>query len=255
MPRISARRFVSAQETLLLALLIFAAATLYSSVGHAGASGYIAAMALFGMAPDVMKPTALVLNILVASITSFRFYKAGYFSWRTLWPFIVGSIPLSFVGGAFNLPGQWYKSLVGVILLFAAARLLWPNKTQNAAAVHEPPIGPAVAWGGMIGLLSGLTGTGGGIFLSPVLLFAGWAELRRTGGVSAVFILLNSLAGLAGRLTRVPTLAPATPWWALAACVGALLGAHLGSRKLPRAIFRRMLGVVLVVAGVKLLLT
>ena len=152
------------EPVILLAVLIFAAAVLYSSVGHAGASGYLAAMALVGVAPDVMKPTALALNILVASIATTRYYRAGYFSWSALWPFAIGSIPLSFVGGAITLPGYLYKPAVGLVLFYAAYRLFRSTMsgTQEAPdkGINIPTV-PAVAWGGAIGLLSGLTGTGG----------------------------------------------------------------------------------------------
>lgn len=237
----------------ILTALIFAAALLYSSVGHAGASGYIAAMALFGLAPDVMKPTALLLNILVASIATVRFYRAGYFSWPMLWPFMIGSIPASFAGGALQLPTNIYKPLVGVVLLIGAVRLAWPS----APVAKEPkpvPTAPGILWGVGIGLLSGLTGTGGGIFLSPLLLFAGWAETRQTGGVSAAFILVNSIAGLAGRLTTVVKPPAALPLWAVAALAGGLLGADLGSRRLAPMRFRQLLALVLVIAGCKLIL-
>src|SRR5215212_192063 len=170
------------EQVILLAVLIFAAALLYSSVGHAGASGYLAAMALVGVAPDVMKPTALALNILVATIATARYYRAGYFSWAGLWPFAVGSIPLAFVGGAITLPGYLYKPAVGLVLFYAAYRLFRSTMggTQEEAdkGISVPTL-PAVAWGGGIGLLSGLTGTGG-IFLSPLLLFTGWAGTRPT---------------------------------------------------------------------------
>ena len=238
----------------ILAGLIFAAALLYSSVGHAGASGYLAAMALFGLAPDVMKPTALVLNILVASITTVRFYRAGCFSWPLLWPFALGSIPASFVGGALHLPTEIYKPLVGVVLWVGAARLAWPGR-QEAPPPRPVPTAPGVLWGVGIGLLSGLTGTGGGIFLSPLLLFAGWAETRQTGGVAAAFILINSLAGLAGRLTTMGKLPDALPVWALAAFAGGMLGASVGSRSLAPLRFRQLLALVQVIAGTKLILT
>lgn len=234
--------------------LIFIAALLYSSVGHAGASGYLAAMALFGLAPDTMKPSVLVLNILVASITTVRFYRAGCFSWPLLWPFALGSIPASFVGGALHLPSNIYKSLVGIILWIGAVRLAWPGKMERAEPTPVP-IAPGILWGVGIGLLSGLTGTGGGIFLSPLLLFAGWAGTRQTGGVSAAFILVNSLAGLAGRLTTMGQFPAALPYWALAATAGGLLGASLGSRRLAPLRFRQLLALVLVIAGAKLLFT
>jgi uncharacterized membrane protein YfcA len=242
----------------LLAVLIFAAAILYSSVGHAGASGYLAAMALVGVAPDVMKPTALALNILVATIATVRYYRAGYFYWSALWPFAIGSIPLSFVGGAITLPGYLYKPAVGIVLLYAAYRLVrstmgGPQESAEKGIII--PTAPAVASGSVIGLLSGLTGTGGGIFLSPLLLFTGWAGTRPTSGVSAAFILVNSIAGLAGNLASVRDLPDALPFWALAAGVGALIGTQLGTRNFQNNSIRRALAAVLVIAGVKLMLT
>ena len=238
----------------LLPLAFFLAATLYSSVGHAGASGYLAAMAFLGVPTPVMRPTALVLNLLVASIASVRFARAGFFSWRLFWPFALGSVPLAFVGGGITLPGHWYRTLLGLVLWLAAARLLldWRVR-QGAASAPAPPV--AVACGAGIGLLSGLTGTGGGIFLSPLLLFMRWAETRETGGVSAVFILVNSAAGLAGNPTTVAHLPPQLPIWASAAVAGGLIGAEVGSRRIGTPTFRRLLGLVLIIAGGKLVLS
>jgi uncharacterized membrane protein YfcA len=246
------------EHVILLAVLIFAAAVLYSSVGHAGASGYLAAMALVGMAPDVMKPTALALNILVATIATTRYYRAGYFSWAALWPFAIGSVPLSFVGGAITLPGHLYKPAVGFVLFYAAYRLFRSTVGGGAEALDtgiSVPTVPAVAWGAGIGLLSGLTGTGGGIFLSPLLLFTGWAGTRPTSGTSAAFILANSVAGLAGSYSSVQYLPVALPVWAVAAGVGGLIGSEIGSRHLQSNGIRRALAVVLVIAGLKLMLT
>jgi uncharacterized membrane protein YfcA len=246
------------EQVVLLAALIFAAAILYSSVGHAGASGYLAAMALVGVAPDVMKPTALALNILVASIATARYYRAGYFHWSALWPFAIGSIPLSFVGGAITLPGYLYKPAVGIVLLYAAYRLFRSTLGGAREAADkgiDVPTLPAVAWGSGIGLLSGLTGTGGGIFLSPLLLFTGWAGTRPTSGTSAAFILVNSAAGLAGSYASVQNLPDALPVWAVAAGVGGIIGSELGSRKLQSESIRRALAAVLVIAGLKLMLT
>jgi len=245
-------------EVALLAVLIFAAAILYSSVGHAGASGYLAAMALVGVAPEVMKPTALALNILVATIATVRYYRAGYFYWSALWPFAIGSIPLSFVGGAILLPGYLYKPAVGIVLLYAAYRLAYSTMggpQESAEKGISIPTAPAVASGGVIGLLSGLTGTGGGIFLSPLLLFTGWAGTRPTSGASAAFILVNSIAGLAGNLASVRDLPDALPLWALAAGVGALIGTQLGTRHFQSNGILRALAAVLVIAGLKLMLT
>ncbi len=245
-------------EVALLAVLIFAAAILYSSVGHAGASGYLAAMALVGVAPDVMKPTALALNILVATIATVRFYRAGYFYWGAFWPFVIGSIPLAFVGGAITLPGYLYKPAVGIVLLYAAVRLVQSTmKGASAGAATEVniPLVPAILSGGVIGLLSGLTGTGGGIFLSPLLLFTGWAATKPTSGASAAFILANSVAGLAGNVASVQNLPDALPVWAGMAAVGALIGTQLGTRRLQGDGIRRALAAVLIIAGLKLIFT
>ena len=234
----------------LLALAFFAGAVLYASVGHAGASGYLAAMAFAGLPAATMRPTALVLNLLVASIATIRFARAGFFSWRLLWPFALGSVPFAYVGGGITLPGHWYRALVGVVL-WAAALRLWLNLSVRGQE-RQPPIGVAVVTGAGIGLLAGLTGTGGGIFLSPLLLFLRWAETRQTGGVAAAFILLNSLAGLAGNPASLSQLPSHLPLWAAAVVIGGLLGAEIGSRRIGTPAFRRVLGVVLLVAGAKL---
>jgi uncharacterized membrane protein YfcA len=233
-----------------LAVAFLVAAILYASVGHAGASGYLAAMAFVGMPTPMMRPTALVLNLLVASIAVLRFGRAGFFSWRLFWPFALGSIPLAFIGGGITLPGHWYRTLVGLVLWAAAVRL-WLNLRLHAT--HAPPVVAAMLCGAGIGLLAGLTGTGGGIFLSPLLLFMGWAEARDTGGVSAAFILVNSLAGLAGNPGSLGDLPAQLPLWMTAAAVGGLIGAELGSRRIGTPTFRRLLGVVLLVAGAKLI--
>jgi uncharacterized protein len=237
-------------NTLVLAFAFLIAAALYASVGHAGASGYLAAMAFLGMSTPVMRPTALVLNLLVASIAAIRFARAGFFTWSLFWPFAVGSIPLAFIGGGITLPGHWYRTLVGLVLWFAAVRL-WLH--LRLSTTHRPSHVVAVLCGAGIGLLAGLTGTGGGIFLSPLLLFMGWAETRETGGVSATFILVNSVAGLAGNPASLQHLPSQLPIWAGAAIVGGLIGSELGSRRIGTPLFRRLLGVVLLIAGAKLI--
>lgn len=239
-------------NNLLLLSGIFVAAMLYSSVGHAGASAYLALMALFSIPTAVMRPTALVLNILVASIVSLRFKLAGLFRWRVLWPFLIGAVPLAFLGGGLHLPGAVYRPIVGIVLLLAAARLLLPQKL-HLNETNDPPILPAIVCGGAIGFLSGLTGTGGGIFLSPLILFMSWAETRTISGVAAVFILCNSVAGLLGNLTVVGSLPIELPYYAAAAVVGALAGATLGVKRLPSAQILKALGVVLTIAGLKLI--
>ena len=247
--------FLPMTDTFLLALFILVAALLYSTVGHAGASGYLAAMALFGLAPDVMKPTALTLNLLVATVGTIRFARGGHFAWNVFWPFAVTSIPCAFLGGWLKLPMQTYKILLGLVLLFAAWRLA-TRQSAHAPAEQKPiPLPPALMSGAVIGLLSGLVGVGGGIFLSPLILLLGWADVRKTAGVSVVFILVNSAAGLLGHLSSVKNVPQEIVWWAPAALVGGLIGSELGSRRLAPMTMRRMLAAVLVVAGVKMLLT
>lgn len=240
---------------LILAAAILLMAALYSSVGHAGASGYLAVMALAGLTPAVMKPTALTLNILVASVATVRFYRAGYFSWRVLLPFALSSIPFAFLGGAFTLPGSIYQKVVGLALLFAAYRL-WRHAVAQANAEERPvPLPAALALGAGIGLLSGMTGVGGGIFLSPVLLLAGWVETRQASGVAAAFILVNSVAGLAGHIVSVQNVPDSIYLWGVAAVAGGLIGTELGRRRLATVTLRRVLSAVLVIAGLKMMLT
>ncbi|OZA92316.1 MAG: hypothetical protein B7X57_08480 [Erythrobacter sp. 34-65-8] len=234
-----------------LAVCIMFAAALYSSVGHAGASAYIALMALFGVPPAVMRPTALALNVLVGSLASWRYVVAKQFRWRVLWPFLLGATPMAFVGGGIHLPGEFYRPLMGVVLWIAAARLLWPKALRTESDWRDPPVWAGIVAGAGIGLLSGLTGTGGGIFLSPVLLFMAWSPVRQSAGVAAVFVLVNSLAGLAGNVASLGSLPPQLPLYAAAALAGALAGTSLGIR-LQSPWLTRALGLVLVIAGAKL---
>ena len=239
---------------LALATCLFLGAALYSSVGHAGASAYIAAMALFSVPAAVMRPTALVLNILVASIGSWRYVRAGQFRWRPLWPTLIGAIPMALAGGAVQLPSQYYRPLVGLVLLFSAARLLWPRQIAASSEVRDPPIAVGIAVGGAIGLLAGLTGTGGGIFLSPLLIFLGWSSVRDAIGIAAVFILCNSIAGLLGNVASVRAIPAELPLYAGAVLLGALVGTTAGM-KLPVGLILKALGVVLLIAGGKLVVT
>ncbi len=210
-------------------------------------------MALFGIAPVVMRPTALVLNILVAGFASWRYLRAGFFEWRVEWPVLIGAIPMAFLGGSIPLPGQYYRPLVGAVLLLAAVRLLFPRQGAAEKPLAEMPVLPGILAGAGIGLLAGLTGTGGGIFLSPLVLFMGWANARTTSGIAAVFILCNSAAGLAGNLASVRALPPDLPLYAIAVLAGALVGTMLGIRRFAQATILRALGIVLVIAGLKMI--
>jgi uncharacterized membrane protein YfcA len=238
-------------DIILLSVLIFAAGLLYSSVGHAGASGYLAAMALFGLAPQVMKPAALVLNILVAIIAAVQFYRAGRFSWSIFLPFAVTSIPFAFVGGTLTLPGSLYKQVVGIVLLFAAYRFFRYRQAAIEDAVRQLSLPAALLSGAGIGLLSGAVGVGGGIFLSPLLLFMGWAGTKQTAGVSAAFILVNSIAGIAGYSASVRFLPDDIEILAFAAVLGGAIGSYMGSRRFANPALYSLLAVVLVIAGLK----
>ena len=240
---------------ILLGVLFFAAALLYSSVGHGGGSGYLAAMALLGMPPAMMRPTALVMNLGVAAISLYKFARAGGFNWRLFLPFALTSVPMAFVGGRIQLPVAWFGVLVGIVLLFSAVRLFTETLQRGSQARGvrgPPPIAVALLVGAGIGLLSGLTGVGGGIFLSPLVVLMGWGTVRDSAAPTAAFILVNSASGLVGLLTRQPALPEALPYWVAAVLVGGLIGATLGSRRLGNTGLRRALAAVLLVAGAKM---
>jgi uncharacterized protein len=209
-------------EALLLAALFFAAAVLYASVGHAGASAYLAAMALVGTAATTMRPTALVLNLFVAGIVVVRFARAGHLPWRSLVPLAAGSVPAAFVGGSINLPGEVYRPLVAAVLLAAGWRL---------ATAAEP---------------------GGGIFLTPLLVLAAWTGTRDAAGLSGAFILVNSLAGLAGLMSAGVTLPSSIPLWIASVAAGGAIGSWLGAARFSVVNLRRALAVVLILAAAKL---
>jgi hypothetical protein len=239
-------------EAVLLAALFLLAAVLYSSVGHAGASAYLAAMALVGTSPDVMRPTALTLNLLVASIVVVRFARAGHLPWRQLLPLVVASVPTAFIGGMIQLPKELYGPLVAIVLLIGAWRLAATHVGREPVRARVPWVAGTVAGGG-IGLLAGLTGTGGGIFLTPLIVLAGWAPTRQAAGLSGAFILANSIAGLGGILTGGIVLPGALPVWVVVVGVGGLIGSWLGAAKFSIFGLRRVLAVVLVVAAIKLI--
>ncbi|MFL5463679.1 MAG: sulfite exporter TauE/SafE family protein [Gemmatimonadaceae bacterium] len=239
-------------ETAIIAMLFFIGAALYASVGHGGASSYLAVMGLFSFAPGVMKPTALALNILVAGVATVKFYRADLFRWALFWPFAIASIPAAFLGGATALPARWYKIVVGIVLLYAAVWMFRSSLRPVSTGPRTPPLWAAITSGAAIGFLSGLTGVGGGIFLSPLLLYMGWAETRATSGIAAPFILLNSIAGLLGHVSSVSQVPAQIPWWSATAILGGWIGASYGSKRAPTPVLRQLLSLVLVVAGVKL---
>lgn len=240
------------QESPFLAIAFFLVALFFASAGHAGASGYLAVMSLAGVAPETLRPTALVINVLIAAVATWRYQGAGCLSWRLLLPFVVTSIPCAFLGGMLTLPSQVFHWTVGVVLLYAAWRIAARRLSGLSPSPRPPSAGVALACGGAIGLLSGLIGAGGGIFLSPLLLMAGWADARQTAGTSAAFILVNSIAALSAQAPHLPSLSPAVFGWATAALLGGALGAELGSRMLAPRLIQTALSVILLIAGVKM---
>ena len=239
-------------EFVALAAAIFVVALLYSSVGHAGASGYIAVLTLFGMGVELIRPTALTLNILVAAIGFLQWWRAGFFSWSLFWPFAVLSVPAAFFGGWLHVPAHYLKILIGLMLWFSAWRLLY--RKEDPPDIARPARPTAVASGAGIGFLSGLTGTGGGIFLTPLMLFCRWAKVKEAAAVSSLFILVNSSSGLAGYVKSGRDL-PDFAWpLAVVVAIGGYIGSRLGSRHFPVRGIAVLLAVVLVIAGTKLVL-
>jgi uncharacterized membrane protein YfcA len=236
------------------ALLFFLIAVLYGAVGLGGASGYLAVMGIVGVPPEMMRPVALTFNILVASIGTWKFLRAGYFSAKLFWPIAAASIPFAFLGGLFTLPGEFYRPILGILFLYAAFRL-WRVTTPVESPIDSRPL--VSTWltllaGALIGLIAGLVGIGGGILLGPLLLLSGWADTRQAMGVTAAFVLTNSLAALAGRLVSVPVLPNGIIIWLLVVAMGGWLGAEFGSKRLDPLILRRLLALVLLAGAIRM---
>ena len=239
------------QEMLLYGICFFTLAFLYASVGHGGASGYLALMALLGFSPFVMKPTALLLNVLVSLIAFISFYKAKHFKSTLLWPLIAGSIPFAFIGAIIPISDSAYKRLLGVVLLLSIVRLIWTKAEQ---ALKPEPKWPVLFFiGAAIGLVSGMIGMGGGILLSPILLLMGWSTMKQTAAISAIFIFLNSIAGIAGQLKTGFDLSSQILSIIVFVLIGGSAGAYFGAGKLPPKGMKYVLALVLVVAAGKLI--
>ena len=242
---------------LLVAMMFVVIAVLYSSVGHGGASGYIAVMALLSIAPETIRPVALSLNIVVAGFASFRYARAGLVDWQNMLPLVITSVPLAFVGGIVVLPSEIYKPLLGVLLIFSACYLFWQSLGKleglNSSDSVVPRYGGAGA-GAFIGFLSGLTGIGGGVLLSPLMLLFKWANIRKTAAIASFFILFNSIAGLAGNIVSLNQIPSALPVWAGAVIVGAWIGTSLGLKILPVRYLVWLLTLAIFVSGLKFLL-
>lgn len=234
--------------------LLFLVAFLYASVGHGGASGYLALMALFSVTPEVMKPTALLLNLFV-SLTSFiQFYRGGHFKWKIFWPFALASIPMAYLGGLILLEGDVYKKILGLLLIIPIIRFFFFSNA-DVKENTENKIWLSLLIGGCIGFLSGLIGIGGGILLSPILLLLKWTGQKQTAAISALFIFVNSMSGLGGQLTKgIQFTSDMYSFVAVAFC-GGLCGAYFGALKFRQTILKNVLATVLVVAVYKLLFT
>jgi uncharacterized membrane protein YfcA len=233
-------------------IVLFIVAFLYSSVGHGGASGYLALMAIYGLAPEVMKPTALLLNLFVSLTGFIQFYRGNYFKKQIFFPLALASIPLSFVGGMIVVDENIYKRILGVLLLFPIVRLLFFRNT-DVRDMKSPNLYISLALGGTIGLLSGMIGIGGGIILSPALLLLKWTDQKQTAAISALFIFVNSIAGLAGQYTKGIHFNTGMLWYVAIAFAGGLCGAYFGALKFNQNILKNMLAVVLCLAAYKLL--
>ena len=235
-------------------ICLFIVGFVYASVGHGGASGYLATMALFGVAPLLLKPSALLLNLFVSTVSFVQFYRAGYFRWEKFWPFAVASVPLAFVGAKIPLSDTLYRQLLAASLLLVVIRLVWTVRGHE----EEPkpvPLGAGLVLGGGIGLLSGMIGIGGGIILSPLMLLFRWGRLKEVAATSALFIFVNSLSGLFGLLSKGYFPDPSLYGWIGAAFAGGLLGGYLGSHRFAVPTLRYLLAAGVGVACVKLMLT
>jgi len=234
--------------------LLFLVAFFYSSVGHGGASGYLALMAIFSFSPEVMKPTALLLNLFVSLVSFIQFYRGGHFNFKLFLPFALASVPMAYVGGLITIDADIYKKILGLLLLIPIIRFLFFANIK-VEEIKKSNVFLSLIIGGTIGFLSGLIGIGGGILLSPVLLLLKWSDMKQTAAISALFIFVNSLSGLAGQLTKGIHFSPDMFAYVAIAFVGGICGAYFGSMKFNQNILKYLLAIVLIMASYKLLFT
>jgi uncharacterized membrane protein YfcA len=232
-------------------IILFVVAFLYASVGHGGASGYLALMAIYGIAPEVMKPTALLLNLFVSGSAFLQFYRGNHFLKYIFLPLAAASIPMSFVGGMLVIEDHIYKKILGALLLLPVIRLLF-FKNTDTSGLKKSNIYLSLVVGGCIGLLSGMIGIGGGIILSPVLLLLKWTDQKQTAAISALFIFVNSVAGLAGQFTKGIEFNNNMLLYVVVAFSGGMLGAYYGAAKFNQNVLKNVLGLVLFMAAFKL---
>jgi uncharacterized protein len=232
-------------------ILLFVVAILYSSVGHGGASGYLAIMVIAGISPALMKSSALLLNIFVAGIAFLSFYRAGYFKWKVFWPFGITSVPSAFIGARITINPHMYKIILGICLLIAVARIIYRPKTRDSQ-LKDSSILISLLSGLILGFVSGLIGIGGGILLSPLLILLRWSDIKQTAAISALFILVNSASGLIGLFSKGFLPDRDMLYWLLVALSGGIIGSWFGSRKLPVNGLKYLLAGVLSFAALKL---
>lgn len=224
---------------------------MYASVGHGGASGYLALMALFGISTIFMRSSALTLNLFVSAVSFYAFYRQGYFKFKILIPFIIGSIPMAFIGSRIIIDPQIFKIVLGVFLVFAVARMVYVPKKDIKASISFNFV-LALFLGTILGFFSGLIGIGGGIILSPVLLLLGWTNVKETAAISAIFIFLNSASGIMGLISSGTSFSPQIMLWVIIAFSGGIFGAYFGSKKISLLRLKYLLAFVLLLASIKL---
>jgi uncharacterized membrane protein YfcA len=240
-------------EQILLSICIFIVAILYSSVGHGGASGYLAILSLFGVSLMDAKTSALILNILVSGLAFYFYFKSGHFKWKLFYPFALTSIPMSFVGSLLTFSPTLYKQILGVCLIFAVLRILGVFGGNSKEKVNEIPLVLGLSIGALLGFVSGIIGIGGGIILTPIMLIFSWGKVKEVACVSALFIFVNSIAGLFGSFSSNISLNFELISWILLATLGGIIGSYWGSKKALNISLKRVLAGVLFFASIKLI--